>query len=380
MHSDKIVFLIRSLNHGGAERQLVALAKGLWAQGLQVSVAVFYSGGRLEQDLREAGVPVIALEKKGRWDIFPFVWRLFRMLRENRINILHSYLVDPNILVIPLKLLLPRLKIVWGVRASDMDLNHYDWSSRLAFRLSCRLSRFADLIIVNSYAGRAYHMAHNYPKDKMVVIPNGIDSSRFVPDKAAGKRVRAEWGIGDREVLIGVVSRLDPVKDHSTFLKAAAIVSRERKGIRFLCVGDGPEAYRAKLQTTCRDLGFTQHVLWVGNRADIEAVYNALDILVSSSSSEGFPNVIAEAMACGIPCVVTDAGDSAYIVGNLGKVVPVRREDLMAREVLECLVDRRSLTPALLRQSIVDRFSINKLEKDTIAVFQRLRENRAFTS
>ena len=128
-----ILFLVRSLDRGGAERQLIVLAKGLASRGHAVSVAVFYGGGVYENELAEAGIRVINLGKTGRWNILLFLNRLMRLLRKERPTVLHSYLGVPNILAAALKPLLPGTRIVWGVRASNVDLSHYDWLLRLAY-------------------------------------------------------------------------------------------------------------------------------------------------------------------------------------------------------------------------------------------------------
>jgi len=365
----KITFLIRSLNYGGAERQLVALAKGLHERGHSVGVAVFYPGGPLEKDLREAGVPVRALDKLGRWDVLGFLWRLTRLLREERPDILHSYLVVPNLVTVMFKLLFPRIKMVWGVRASNMDLSRYDWFIRMTYRLERLFSRFPDLIIVNSQAGRRDHFAHGFPKEKMVVIHNGIDTQRFCPNPGARRRGRAEWGVSEDEKLIGLVGRLDPKKDHPTFLKAAALLAQEREDVRFVCVGDGLADYRQELHKLGQELGLTERLIWAGARDDISAVYNSLEIASSSSSyGEGFPNVIGEAMACGVPCVVTDVGDSAWIVGDAGVVVPPKNHHALAdgwRDMLRRLGDHRLSLSEKARARVALHFDLDALVQKT---------------
>ncbi|NLU50543.1 MAG: glycosyltransferase [Syntrophomonadaceae bacterium] len=326
----KITFLTRSLDYGGAERQLVTLAKGLHERGHRVVVLVFYANGPLEKELYDAGVTVRVLDKKGRWDVAGFLCRLVHAVVHDKPDIVHGYLGIPNILTVLLKPIFSGTRMVWGVRASNMDLARYDWLSRLSYQLECMLSRFADLIITNSHAGFDYAAKNGFPKSKMVVIPNGIDTDRFRPDPEAGRLLRMEWGVADNEKLIGLVGRLDPMKDHPTFLRAAALLRNERKDVRFVCVGDGATDYRKKLQALGKELGLEECLIWAGTRGDMFAVYNALDIASSTSYGEGFPNVIGEAMACGVPCVVTDVGDSSWIVGDVGVVVPPRDPHALA--------------------------------------------------
>jgi len=370
----KIFFLIRSLGFGGAERQLVLLSKGLHDRGHEVVVATFYSGdgGPLERELLQAGVRIRPLHKQGRWDVVAFLLRLIRVVREERPDIVHSYLPDPNLMGVVLKPLFPTIRIVWGVRTSCMDLSRYDWLDRLSFKLNCWLSRFADAIIVNSHGGREDHITSDYPAEKMVVIHNGIDTERFRPDHEARRSTRLGWNVKDHERLIGIVARLDPMKDHPTFLEAAASIVRKQNNVRFICVGDGPAHYRASLQDLAKTLGLTEHVIWEGAREDVSSVYCAFDLLVSSSSfGEGFSNVIGEAMACGVPCVVTNVGDSAWVVGDQGEVVPPKNP-VALMQAIEKLLNQNRYDPAEIRQRVVDQLSVSSLVTNTEQVLNAL--------
>lgn len=361
---ETILFLARSLDRGGAERQLVVLASGLARRGHAVAVAVFFGGGVYEAELAAAGVRVINLGKQGRWDILAFLNRLVRLVRKECPDVLHSYLGVPNILAVVLKPFLPGTRIVWGVRASNMDLSRYDWLSRLAYVLERRLARFSDRIIANSHAGKRHAVENGFPEDKIFVIPNGIDTEYFRFDPEGRRQVRLAWGVGEDEILVGLAARLDPMKDHSVFLEAASRIARERREVRFVCVGGGPADYAEALKQRAAALSLTNQLIWVGARDDMPAVYSALDIASSSSYSEGFSNTIAEAMACGVPCVVTDVGDSALIVGDTGSVVPTGDHSALAAAI-QRLTDlsheeRRGLGEAC-RARVVSEFGIDRL-------------------
>ncbi|HEX8088143.1 MAG TPA: glycosyltransferase [Blastocatellia bacterium] len=373
----RILFLIRRLGYGGAERQLVALARALRKSGHSVAVAVFYPGGPLEDDLRAAGVPICSLDKRGRWDAVGFIWRLIKLVYRDRPDIVHGYLCVSNILAALIATIFPRVRAAWGVRASNMNLADYGWLASFLYRIESRLARFADLIIVNSHAGLDYAAANGFPKSKMLVIPNGIDTDRFRPDPQARRHVRAEWNIKDCEALVGIVARLDPMKDHATFLRAAALLSAERNNIAFICVGNGSSRYKERLVQLGERLGLTGRLIWAGAQVEMPAVYNALDVIVSSSSyGEGFSNVIGEAMACGIPCVATDVGDSALIVGGSGEVVPPRDPEALKAAIAKCLDAPRldDRVEPCGRQRIVGSFSVKELEIRTEAALLRLCE------
>lgn len=361
----KILFFIRSLDVGGAERQLVLLAKRLRERGHDIVVALSYSGGPLEKELWDSGVRIRPLYKRGRWDIPGFLFRLAQMIREERPDILHGYLTDQNLMALLFKPLFPSLRIVWGVRCSHMDLSQFDWLSTVSFKLTCRLSRFADAIIMNSQVGREFHVSMGYPAAKSSVIPNGVDTARFRPDAGARGRIRSEWGVAEHERLIGLAGRLDPMKDHPCFLKAAALLTKKRTDTRFVCIGGGSDEYRTKLQILAESLGLGERLQWLGSREDMPDVYNALDIAVSSSSyGEGLSNAICEAMACGVPCVVTNVGDSAWVVGDMGEVVPPK-DSVALMAGIEKLLDQKIHDPGQIRQRIVEQLSVNSLVANT---------------
>lgn len=330
----RILFLTRSLEGGGAERQLALVARGLHRKDHSVTVVTFYGGGSHERELREAGVPVVVLAKRGRWDVGWFLWKLISVSRTIKPHTIHGYLPVPNLLALALKVVVPRAKIVWGIRASNVSLDHYDWLTKVTFYASCLASIFADIIIVNSNAGLKYHAACGYPVHKMLVIPNGIDTDEFKPDATARLGLRSEWGISNGQKLVGLVGRLDPMKGHEAFFQAAQVLSRIRNDVRFVCVGVGSSSYTEELKNLAAQVGISSKLIWAGHRTDMRAVYNALDVLCSSSSfGEGFSNVVGEAMACGTPSIVTDVGDSARIVGDPIRVAPPRNPVALAAAI-----------------------------------------------
>ena len=371
----KLTFLVRSLDYGGAQRQLISLAKALDKSRFSVCVMPFYSGP-LEQELADTGVQVIPLNKQGRWDILGFLWRLVSQVRRDRPEVLHGYLDIPNLLALFLKLFV-RTKAVWGLRASTIELEHYDWLHRLASQLECLFAGWADLIIVNSTAGFEQHLARGFPREKLLVIPNGFDTEVFKPDREAGEILRREWGVQAQAKLVGIVGRLDPLKDHQNFFQAAALVCRsaddahsalassEVHDVRFVCVGDGPSAYRKELEIFANDLGLAERLIWKEATTDVVAIYNAIDVLVSASRAEGLPNVVGEAMACGGTCVVTDVGDSRRLVGACGIVVPPQDPDALAKAIICSLESEGNETGNMARARIVENFGIQRLAKLT---------------
>jgi len=369
-----VFFLIRSLNIGGTERQLVELVKGLDKTRFKVTVGIFYNEGALIEEIEGIpGIHVISLNKRGRWDLARFICRFIKILTTLKPHILYSFLPDANLVGLISGRITRVKQIVWGVRASNMDVSRYDWLAGLSLRLSVFLSRFPNAIIANSVAGLRFHKDIGYKTERMKVIPNGIDTKLFKPDHPSGFRLRDEWGIDEKTVSIGLMGRLDPMKDHTTFLRAVKIFNQEERSVRFVCVGDGKEPYKSEIHSLCRKLGLNGSLIWTGERYDMIVVYNAMDIVTSSSSfGEGFPNVIGEAMACGVPCVVTDVGDSAIIVGETGIVVPPKDPQALAdgwRSMLKRLNDKSSSIKEMARARIVSHYSSEIFIQKTSRVF-----------
>ena len=370
----RVFFLIRSLEVGGAERQLFEIVRGLDKETFDVTVATFYDGGELRHEMEGVErVRLLTLGKKGRWDLFPFLRNLWAAVRRGRPDILFGYMSPANELGWAMGRMVGA-RVVWALRSSDVNFSYYDWMPAFLYRLGALLSGRADLIIANSIAGKRSHGDSGYSTDRMMVIHNGIDTTAYRPDREASLRLRSEWNIRADEKLIGIAGRLDPMKDHPTFLRAAAILSRERPRCRFVCVGGGPEPYARKLRDLGESLGLD--VLWAGARKDMPAIYNALDLACcSSDSGEGFPNVVAEAMACSVPCVATDVGDLSLLVGDTGVIVPPG-DPLAFAAGMRTLIDRLEAGEEecrrLARRRIVSEFGVDRVVERTAAALGRV--------
>ncbi|MBI4694014.1 MAG: glycosyltransferase [Gammaproteobacteria bacterium] len=367
-HTD-LVLLTRSLGYGGAETQLVRLAVALAGRGYRVHVLVFYGGGPLAAPLEAAGVPITALGKRSRWHVAGFLAGLLATLRQLAPRVVYSFLGTSNVLAALLVPCVPGARLVWSVRASNMDLARYGWLDRWQFRLERMLSRIPARIVVNSRAGARYAAAQGFPAARMQIVFNGIDTARYAPDAARRAATRRAWGIADDELLIGLVGRLDPMKGHAVFLEAAAAMSRP--DVRFVCVGDGPATRVAALHAEAGARGLGARFTLLPAQAETAAVFDALDVCTSASTfGEGFPNVVGEAMACGVPCVVSDVGDSAFIVGDTGLVVAPGDAAALAAAWTTLLGESaaaRRRRGEQARERIVANFALDRLVEDTIA-------------
>jgi glycosyltransferase involved in cell wall biosynthesis len=213
----------------------------------------------------------------------------------------------------------------------------------------------------------------------MTVIPNGIDTARFHADVEVGKRLRAVWRVPVDGNLVGIVARLTPLKDHATYLRAAGLLKAHDPHARFVIVGGGPPEYEARLRSLSRSLGLADVVVWAGHMNDARDAYRAFTICTLTSTSEGFPNVLGEAMACGTPCVASDAGDSRLVLGDLGIVVPPGVPEALASAWAEML--RRVSVggvafPRALRARVCTSFSRDQLGERTGSALRALLASR----
>jgi len=367
---------VRSLETGGAEVQLATLAKNLDRDAFVVTVFCFYPKGSLLEELRGEGIRVVSLRKRGRWDLVAFFRRLRAEMMMVQPDVIHSFMGPPNLLAVLLKRSLPETKVIWGIRSSRMYFADYDYSWRIVFALERFLSARADRIVANSFAGCDDIASFGFHPGSLHVVPNGIDVDRFIPSGSARVKLRAEWNVAPDQPLIGLVARLDSKKDHANFLKAAALLAAERTGVRFVCVGADGRQDRRELQAMAQDLGLGERIIWPGYSDRVEAVYPALDVnTLSSAYGEGFPNCIAEAMAAGVPCVVTDVGDSARIVGDYGSVVPPRDPAALAggwRRLLDLSDDDKESLARNCRTTIQDNYSQSVMVQKMASMYTEL--------
>jgi glycosyltransferase involved in cell wall biosynthesis len=364
-----VCFLIRRLGQGGAERQLLTLVRGLDRSLFQVSILTFYDGGEFWDAFSAVpGIKMESLKKKGRLDFFSFLPRLVGKLRALRPDVVHGYLIGGNLFAVLAKPWLSNARIFWGIRTANPESDTASgWDSRL-IGLERLASRYADIIICNSKAGSNFYIDHGLSMEKIRVIPNGIDIGIFKPIPGNREIVRQELGIPADVLVIGMVGRLVAVKDHGTFLEAALLLSKDHPNARFIIVGSGNADYEGKLKDRARELGLGESMLWLGLRNDIHRLYHAMDICVSASRMEGFPNVIGEAMASGVPVVCTDVGDCAWIVEGSGGTVPIAQPVAMAK-AMQAMIPRLGVPLSTAVRNRIERdFSVRNLVQKTRAL------------
>ena len=315
-----IVHLITGLETGGAERMLSRLVRRTDRARFRSVVVSITDAGTLGPSLGKAGIEVMSLEmRRGMPDPYSLL-RLARILRELNPDILQTWLYHADFFGLMAKRLANVPHLVWNLRCSDMALSPAAAGVR---RILSWCSAVPDAVFVNSRAGLSFHERIGYRPRRWEYVPNGFDTVEFSPDAAARERLRSELGIPAEAIVIGLPARYHPMKDHGTFLKAAAAIAAARPEVCFLLVGPGTEPTNSALAKAIAGVGLADRTRLLGERSDMPAVYAALDIATLSSAwGEGFPNVLGEAMACGVPCAATDGGDVRELLGDAGLVVP----------------------------------------------------------
>lgn len=333
-----VVHVITGLGQGGAETVLHRLVTAPGQESVHTVISMG-DDGVFGDRLRQAGVTVHALHMKDSpLAAMQGAWQLWRLLRRLRPDVVQTWMYHAD-LVGGLAARLAGVKaLAWGIRNSGADLRHGSRSAHVLAWVCARLSRWVPQVIIACAEDAARrHRGMGYDADRLMVIPNGYDLSAWGPDPESGAAARRDWRVEPDELLIGSVARWNPLKDHDTLLAALGRAATQLPKLKCVLVGEGMEPGNAELAALLNRHGVADRVVLLGRRSDVPRILPALDLYVLSSRAEGFPNVVAEAMASGVPCVVTDVGDAARIVGNTGWVVPPRQPAALADAIVQAL-------------------------------------------
>ena len=360
----RVLVVTTGLGVGGAEAMLTRLVTAQPSIADDVTVVSLRPEDDYVERLRAAGVKVVQLDFRRASGLASGLIELAKLIAERCPDIVQGWMYHGDLaalLALTLSGRRSRTRLVWSLRCSDMDLRRYGPGLRAVVKTCTLLSRRPDAVTANSAVGLKFHLELGYRPRRAEVIPNGIDMEEFRPDPIARRAVRHELGIEDAAIVIAHVARVDPMKDHSTFLAAMAQLPE----IQALLIGIGTE-----------NLAASRNVFRLGRRRDVARLLTAADFIASSSRfGEGFSNAIAEGMACGLPGIVTDVGDARMIVGETGLVVP--REDAqamvaatltLAQEPIEARTARR----VKARMRIAENFALPAAVKRFAALYASL--------
>lgn len=377
----RILHVITGLNVGGAEKMLYRLVSSMDARRFQSRVVSLLAPGPMGEKIAAAGVPLDSLGMTRGLPTPLALWKLVRLVRDYRPDILQTWLYHGDLAgLVAAKMAFPLgggPKIVWNIRCSFMALEQYRRLTGVTLRACTALSGFPDVILTNSHEARRFHTELGYRAKRFEVIPNGFDLERFRPDREARQAVREELSIGPETVLIGQVARFDAMKDHETMVSAAAKVA-EQGDVVFVLAGKGVNHDNLDLIGWMKRYGLApEKVRLLGQRDDISRLMAALDVHVLTSTGESFPNVVGESMACGVPNVVTDVGDSSLLVGETGLVVPPASPDALAealRELVSLRAERRAALGLASRKRMEESYGLRSIVRRYAALYEELVE------
>jgi len=342
------------------------------------SVLVLTDEGKYGARIRDLGIPVVAMEMSRACPSPVALVRIGRAIESQRCNVVQGWMYHGNLAAtLGERLSSRRVPVVWNVRMSINALRDQKPLTAMTIWLAGKLSGLPVRIVNNSMVSALAHEKRlGFPANKRVVIPNGFDLEVFRPSDEARTRVRGELGLDDDVPLVGLIARYDPMKDHANFLQAAAILSRSVPAVHLALAGPGVDEANRALTAAISALGLRGQTHLLGCREDVPSLIAGLDILaLSSCRDEGFPNVVGEAMACGVPCVVTDVGESRSIVGPTGRVVPPRDPEAFAgglRELIGIGPAQRRLLGSQARQRIMANFSLETVARKYEQLYEQV--------
>ncbi len=363
----RLAVVINAIVLAGAERMLARVLARLRPEEFDVHVFTIGLPGPFTEHLEQLGIPNRLYEFLR--PKLPNPWHLLTLTRDLRRfqpDVVQGWMYLGNLYGgVAAKLARRDMPVAWNIRHSTLDPQIDSRSMRWSAWLGGQLSGIVpDRIVLCAEAARAAHLRVGYTPEKLEVIPNGFDLSELRPDPIARQRVRAELGICDETPLVGLIGRLHQHKDHRTFVRAARVVAEQFPNAHFVGAGEEQTYSAADLWSWVDETGLRDRFHWLGVRHDVPAIDASLDVLVCSSTTEGFPNVVGEAMACGVPCVATDVGECAEVVGDTGRIVP-KQDPLRLGEAISDLLrmprSGRTALGDLARRRVVERYDINRI-------------------
>ena len=375
----KVLHIITGLSTGGAEIMLYKLVSKMDRSCFDIYVVSLTDIGPVGEKIKKLNIPVVAVGMKRGWRgflSFSEFFRLLKIVKNYKPDVIQTWMYHSDLIGGLVGKIL-KVPVIWNIRQSNFNPKYNKkttiWTAKICTKFSKILP---EKIICCSYASKNVHSKLGYDENKMVVIPNGFDLDVFSPDKQGREKVRKELGLDDKTIVVGFAARFDPQKDHKNFFEAVRIVHKVYPNVHFLLCGDGINWDNKKLKEWIEKSGVKKVTHLLGRRDDMKDIYNSIDIFCSSSSyGEGFPNVIGEVMACEVPCVVTDVGDSAIIVKDTGFVVPSKNPEALAEAIIKMIEmgeGKRKELGKRARDRIKENYLIEKIVKNYEQLYKKI--------
>lgn len=362
----KVIHVIPSLNSGGAETMLCKLLKNNCNNNFEVEVVTLLSGGFYAEQIKELNIPIHELNLKNEKNPIKVFFRILKVLKGA--DIIQSWMYHSDLIAFVVGKVILRKKVIWGIRRSYLNKELMKRGTYFTAKLCALFSKYVDGIISCTIVGKGNHEEFGYSNTNFIVIPNGFDIGEYSDKHLLPQKTQKRFKLLN-------VARWEPLKDHETLLSTARILIA--KGIQFelQLVGTGIEQSNKKLVNMIEEFNLNKEVQLLGVRKDIPELMRTSDIYVSSSISEGFPNVIGEAMASELYCVATDAGDTKYILDEFGIIVPIKDPEKLAEAILHVInMDDDDLMNMKFhaRKRIEEEFSIQRIVKQYEEMYQKI--------
>ena len=329
--------IITSLNIGGAESMLHRLIKFKPELIDSTIVVSLTDDGKIGLMLKDMGVTVISLEMHNWFSILSVIFKLKKIIQKEKPKIIHTWMYHANLLGGIAALMANNKNIIWSIRRSNLKYSE-SISTFFVMKIGALLSNIIPRKIVSvAESGVKNHEKYGYKKNKMIVIPNGFDLIKLKRDLLQRKIIRRKLDIFDDQLIIGSVGRFHDSKDYESLVASAPAVIRKFKNIKYMLIGRDIDSKNFTLMNWIAKTGYSSHFLLLGEINDVAKYMSAMDIFCLSSITEGFPNVVGEAMSMALPCVVTDVGDIKKLVGDTAIIVEPSNKQMLSQGLCEML-------------------------------------------
>ncbi|MGK7950827.1 MAG: glycosyltransferase [Xenococcaceae cyanobacterium] len=372
----KILYITTGLSTGGAEMMLYNLLVKFDRRKFSPIVISLMDKGRFGEAIEKLDIPVYSLGMNRRTPSFQTITKLIKIVNNLQPDLIQGWMYHGNIAAQFISLLSKqKIPVLWSIHHSLHSLSSEKFLTQTLIKLGGFTAKFVRQVAFVSEKSQLQHAKLGYPPQNSCIIPNGFDTSLFQPSTEIRKQFRQELGLPSNALLIGSIARYHPMKDHANLLRAAKILLSNYPEAYFILVGTDVDKENATLTNLIAELDISEGIYLLGERRDIPQIMPALDIVTSSSAfGEAFPLVLGEAMACAIPCVATDLGDSAWIIGDTGKIVPIQNPKALAtawQELIALGAEGRKTLGEAARNRIINNFSLDSVVAQYQSLYQQ---------
>lgn len=369
--------VITTLDRGGAEAMLVRLLQRMDQKYFQSSVVSLTTRGLLGNIVEATGTPVTSIGMTGLTSVPSSIFRLCQAIKTYKPDIVHTWLYHSDLMGFISARLVSDASVIWNIRCATLEPGDVSSSTRGMIWFLKKLSSYPEIILFNSVAGQQAHQSIGYDQQNCLVVPNGFDLEVWCPNVQRRSDFRAEIGVESNTFLVGMIARYHQIKDQSTFLAAAARLKDIDSTFRFVLVGLEIAWNNKSLVAEIEKYDLREKVILLGPRSDMSRIMAGLDCLMSTSTSEGFPNVIGEAMACGVPCVATDVGDTRRIIGDTGIIVDIGNVNGLINgvtEIMSASTDEKKRRSVSCRKRIKEHYELSHVTNCYADIYRELGE------